>query len=289
MEPAVWHYRETGSGPTLILLHGIGMSHTAWSPVTPYLCSEHRVIAFDIAGFGETPPLPGGVPPTIPHLVDALELCFERMGLTVPADIVGNSLGGTMALEAGRRGLARTVVAISPAGLWAEHGARHVPLVFATLRYGVRRFPRLLKVMMRASLMRELALAIPLSVGSRRMSATAAAGAVNDLARSTAFEATFDNTRTAYSAVDISVPVTVAFGESDWILPPASQRRDQLPPHTNWVRKPGWGHVPMWVDPRGVAALILQGIRSPEPHRDAGDGSALERNDADQVDDDGGP
>src|SRR3954452_15059287 len=117
MQRAVWHYSETGSGPPLILLHGIGMSHTAWSAVTPYLCSARRVVAFDIAGFGETPPLPGGAPPTIRHLVDALEVCLDGMGLTVPVDIVGNSLGGTMALEAARRGLARTVVAISPAGL----------------------------------------------------------------------------------------------------------------------------------------------------------------------------
>src|SRR3954470_17608784 len=111
MQRTLWHCRETGSGPALILLHGIGMSHTAWSAVTPYLCSTRRVIAFDIAGFGETPPLPEGTLPTIRHLVDALELCLDEIGLTVPADIVGNSLGGTMALEAARRGLARTVVA----------------------------------------------------------------------------------------------------------------------------------------------------------------------------------
>ena len=70
---ALWHFRETGSGPPLVLLHGIGMSNAAWSAVTPYLESTRRVIAFDIAGFGSTPALPGGTPPTVPNLVDALD------------------------------------------------------------------------------------------------------------------------------------------------------------------------------------------------------------------------
>ena len=70
---ALWHFRETGSGPPLVLLHGIGMSNAAWSAVTPYLESTRRVIAFDIAGFGSTPALPGGTPPTIPNLVDGLD------------------------------------------------------------------------------------------------------------------------------------------------------------------------------------------------------------------------
>ena len=46
-----------------LLLHGIGMSHAAWSAVTPYLCATRRVIAFDTAGFGLTPPLPSGTDP----------------------------------------------------------------------------------------------------------------------------------------------------------------------------------------------------------------------------------
>jgi pimeloyl-ACP methyl ester carboxylesterase len=46
----MWHYCETGSGPPLILLHGIGMSHAAWSAVIPRLRPMRRVIAFDIAG-----------------------------------------------------------------------------------------------------------------------------------------------------------------------------------------------------------------------------------------------
>jgi pimeloyl-ACP methyl ester carboxylesterase len=255
----MWHYRETGSGRPLILLHGIGMSQAAWSAVTPCLCATRRVIAFDIAGFGLTPSLPVGTPPTIAHLVDGLEQSIRELNLNVPVDIGGNSLGGCLALEAARRGLARSVVAISPIGLWKAHPAPHVKYVFRGMRFMARNFPNLLKVTVRQSWLRELALAVPISVGSRRMPASDARRAVDDLAASPAFEETFDNTGAPFSGREITVPVTVAFGDRDWILPGGSQRRTELPPQTRWIRTRGWGHVPMWVDPLGVSKLILEG------------------------------
>jgi pimeloyl-ACP methyl ester carboxylesterase len=235
------------------------MSHTAWNAVTPDLCSTRRVIAFDTAGFGSTPPLPGGTLPTVPNLVEDLARSIHEIGIELPVDIAGSSLGGYMALEAARRGIACSVVAISPCGLWKEHPAPHVKHVFGYLRFMARNCPKLLKTTMRISWLREVALAVPLSVGSRRMPVSDALRAVDDLATSQAFEATFDNTRSPFSGRDIAVPLTVAFGDRDWILTKGSQHRDDLPKHTRWVKKPGWGHVPMWVDPIGVSQLILKG------------------------------
>jgi pimeloyl-ACP methyl ester carboxylesterase len=237
------------------------MSHAAWNAVTPSLSRTRRVIAFDTAGFGSTPPLPGGTPPTLHNLVEALGRCLHEIGIAAPVDIAGNSLGGSMALEAARRGIARRVVAISPAGLWKDHDARHVKYVFKSLRCAARTVPRLMKATLKVPLLRELALAVPISAGSARMPVADALRAVDDLGRASAFEATFDNTRSPFSASDITVPVTVAFGDRDWILTKGSQCRNQLPPHTRWVRKPGWGHVPMWVDPAGVSQLILEGTQ----------------------------
>jgi pimeloyl-ACP methyl ester carboxylesterase len=107
--------------------------------------------------------------------------------------------------------------------------------------------------------MRELVLAVPISVGSRRMPASDARRAVEDLARATAFEAAFEQVQHPYSATAIAVPVTVAFGERDWILTNGSRRRDSLPAHARWIEPRGWGHVPMWIDPAGVSQLILEG------------------------------
>jgi pimeloyl-ACP methyl ester carboxylesterase len=255
----LWHYCEEGSGRPLILLHGIGMSHIAWNAVTPYLRSARRVIAFDIAGFGSTPPLPRSMLPTIPNLVDGLERSMRALGIEIPVDIAGNSLGGYMALEVAKRGIARSVVAISPAGLWRGHGAPHVKYVFGGLRFMARNFPQLLKATVRIPFLRELALAVPISVGSRRMPVSDAVRAVEDLATSPAFEATFENTLSPFSGAGIAVPVTVAFGDRDWILLKGWRCRNGLPAHTRWLEKQGWGHVPMWVDPVGVAQLILEG------------------------------
>lgn len=261
IERALWHYRATGSGRPLILLHGMGMSHTAWSAVTPYLCTTRRVIAFDIAGFGRTPPLPSGTDPTVAHLVDGLAQSIHDLGIDIPVDIVGNSLGGAMALEAATRGIARTVVGISPAGLWKEHPPRHLPYVFGGLRFMAMHFTSLVKAAVEIPWLREILFAVPISAGSARMPPYAARGAIDDLAGSPAFEETFKHTRAPVSGRGITVPVTVAFGDRDWILPKGSRCRNELPPHTQWIEKPAWGHVPMWVDAAGVAQLILEGTR----------------------------
>lgn len=257
----MWHYSETGAGRPLVLLHGIGMSHAAWNAVTPYLHPTRRVIAFDTAGFGSTPPLPRGTRPTVHNLVDGLDRSLREIGIEAPVDIAGNSLGGSMALEAARRGIARSAVAISPAGLWKERDAPHVKYVFGALRFMATRLPDLSQAVVRIPLLRELAYAVPISVGSRRMPASDALRSLDDLARSSAFDATFDNTRAPFTAAGIAVPVTVAFGDRDWIPPKRSQCRHGLPAHTRWIKRRGWGHVPMWVDPVGVAQLILEGTR----------------------------
>jgi pimeloyl-ACP methyl ester carboxylesterase len=243
----------------LILLHGLGMSHAAWTPVIPHV-RRRRAIAFDIAGFGLTPPLPAARPPTVRHLVDALESSLHEMGINVPIDIAGNSLGGYMALEAANRGLARSVVAISPAGLWRDAPPWHVKHVLGSLRWTAKNVPWLSRAIVRRRWLRELALAVPLSVGSRRMPVNDALRTVDDLGAARAFEATFESTRAPFSGGrDIAVPVTVAFGDRDWILLKSARRRNELPDQTRWIEKPGWGHVPMWVDPVGVAQLILDG------------------------------
>lgn len=254
-----WHYCETGTGRPLVLLHGIGMSHAVWSPVTPYLCRTRRVIAFDTAGFGLTPPLPKGTFPTVPHLVDDLENSMRQIGIKLPVDIAGNSLGAYMALEAARRGIARSVVAICPAGLWKEHPAPHVRYVFGASRFLARRFPGFLKAVVQRSVLREAAFMVPISVGSRRMPVDDAIRVVDDLAGSPAFEDTFEASRSPFSGTEITVPVTVAFGDRDYIITKGSACRHRLPSHTRWLRIHGWGHVPMWVDPVGVSRVILDG------------------------------
>lgn len=246
------------------------MSHGTWRAVIPFLSPTRRVIAFDVAGFGETPALASGVTPTIRHLAESLAETLDRLSLREPVDIAGNSLGGTIALELATLKRARSVVAISPACLWREAPPCHVRHVFDALVTASNTAPALLKLAMRVGVLRELMLALPMSVGSRRMPAAEAANAIDDIRRSTAFGETFKATRVPFTGgAAIDVPVTVAFGTRDWLLPRWSRVRDQLPTHRRWLEPKGWGHVPLWADPRGVANLILDGISTAardEPH-----------------------
>lgn len=255
----MWHCEERGQGRPLVLLHGIGMSSFAWSPVMEALAKERRVLAFDTAGFGRTPSLPAGIPPTVPNLVQALLDTLDAMGIREPVDVVGNSLGGWMALEVARQGRARSVVAISPAGLWKGHPAAWIKPFFGFMRMSTRLSPGGVKVAMKSGLVRDLLLAIPISLGSRRMPASDAFRCAREFAEAPGFDATLANAGTFESGQSIGCPVTVAFGTRDWLLTTSAQHRDQLPSNTRWVRPAAWGHVPMWIDPQGVTQLVLQG------------------------------
>lgn len=257
----MWHFTEQGVGRPLVLLHGIGMSHAAWRPVMPLLARERRVIAFDTAGFGLTPALPAEVVPTTTALVRQLRMELDELGIREPVDIAGNSLGGWMALEAARLGMARSVVAISPAGLWA-HPPAHVKHIFFNMRRLIRSAPWLVRAALRIGALRELFLALPMTTGSWRMPATAAIGAAFDFVNAPGFERTFAHAERFRDGHAIAAPVTVAFGTHDWLLTRRARRRDELPAHARWLEPRGWGHVPMWKDPEGVARLVLEGTRS---------------------------
>jgi len=255
-----WHHLDEGQGRPLVLLHGIGMSSRAWSPVMASLAGHRRVLAFDVAGFGRSPLLPAHRPPTTVNLVLALREVLTNMGITEPVDIVGNSMGGWMALEAARLGMARSVVAISPAGLW-RRPPMHAKHLFFSMRRVTRRAPGLVKAMLSVPWLREAIMAIPVSTGARHMPADEAFAAALDFANAPGFDATFQQATRFEGGQGIQVPLTVAFGTHDWLLPRQARLRAELPEHTRWLEPAGWGHVPMWKDPQGVVRLILAGTR----------------------------
>jgi pimeloyl-ACP methyl ester carboxylesterase len=91
-------FTRTGSGPTLVLLHALGLSRSAWDPVVPALAERFDVVAVDLPGFGASPPLPPTTPASPEALAAAVGALLDELGLTAP-HVVGNSLGGGVALE----------------------------------------------------------------------------------------------------------------------------------------------------------------------------------------------
>src|SRR5215470_13685184 len=84
-------YRMAGSGPALLLLHGIGDSSESWAPLIPALARRHRVIAPDLLGHGasDKPRADYAVPSYANGMRDLLDvLGVDRV------TVVGHSLGG---------------------------------------------------------------------------------------------------------------------------------------------------------------------------------------------------
>ena len=106
-------HSRTGTGPPLVLLHGIGLDRATWDPVVPILAREREVIAVDLPGFGESPVARRARPRS------RRSPRPSRSSASSARTWPGNSLGGGIALELGRRGWARSVCAISPIGFAA--------------------------------------------------------------------------------------------------------------------------------------------------------------------------
>jgi len=106
-----------GSGPPLVCLHGFTDTWRTWELVLPGLERHHEVLAPTLLGHAGGPPLDGGVNDAL--LCDAVERAMDDAGFST-AHVVGNSLGGYVALQLAARGRAESVVALAPAGGWAE-------------------------------------------------------------------------------------------------------------------------------------------------------------------------
>src|SRR5207247_1908767 len=90
------HYADFGgTGPTLVLVHGLGGSHVNWLAVAPVLARRARVLAVDLAGFGRTPL---GERSADVHTNRVLLDRFLDAVAAGPAVLVGNSMGGLVAL-----------------------------------------------------------------------------------------------------------------------------------------------------------------------------------------------
>ena len=243
-------HTRTGSGPPLVLLHGIGLDRRTWDPVVPILAREREVIAVDLPGFGESPVLAGT--PT----VEALAAAVEGLGLERP-HVAGNSLGGGIALELGRRGWAGSVCAISPIGFAAGREDAYARVLLKSIHAMARALdPRAEAAY--GGPARRTALASLVLARPWRVPVEAAVHMNHTTARAAGWEATLPTVTTWVPAVP-ACPATIAWGEHDRLLLTSRQapRAQRRLPQARHVRLHGCGHVPMWDDPEQVARAIL--------------------------------
>lgn len=250
-----------GSGEPLLLVHGLGSHYQVWQPVLDRLAAEREVIGIDLPGFGDSPPLPDDATPDAHQLTGAVAAFLDEIGWDRP-HIAGNSLGGWVALELAKRGRARSVAAIGPAGFanrreraFTVESLRGTHRV-AQLTYGIA--PRMLAT----PVARKLALSQTFG-RPERMTVDAAVATIRNFADSPGVPPALEALRQGHfsGGEQIDVPVTMIWGDRERLLPRRERqaaRSVRAVPGARLVWLRGCGHAPMWDDPPAVAQAVLE-------------------------------
>jgi pimeloyl-ACP methyl ester carboxylesterase len=248
----------------LVLFHGVGHRRQAWDVVMDRLTPHRDVIAVDLPGHGESPPLDVSGRSVLEALAGDVIGLLDQLGLQRP-HIAGNSLGGMIALEAGLFGRAASVTALSPAGFWRSNlELRYIKGVFRSMQAIGPRIQPVAPRLARSAAGR----AVLCSTIVSRPALMTPQQAEGDLAAFLAAKPALDLILAAaepyYGEIAPDVPVTIGWGSKDRLLSPreALLARDRLP-HATFVRLPGCGHVPMTDDPGMVAKVLLRGSSLP--------------------------
>jgi pimeloyl-ACP methyl ester carboxylesterase len=88
-------YWRAGKGDAMVLLHGANDQAGTWYAVAGKLAKQHRVLALDLAGHGESGPKEGPLP--LSMMVAQLDALLDRENAK-RATLVGNSMGGWVAM-----------------------------------------------------------------------------------------------------------------------------------------------------------------------------------------------
>ncbi|MGA8218572.1 MAG: alpha/beta fold hydrolase [Solirubrobacterales bacterium] len=107
-----------GEGDPVICVHGLGATKASFLPTVAALADHHRVIAMDLPGFGDSDK-PLGAPYDAPYFASAIEALLDEVEIE-RAHLIGNSMGGRVAIEMGLLRPERTgrVALLCPALAW---------------------------------------------------------------------------------------------------------------------------------------------------------------------------
>ncbi|HEX5658646.1 MAG TPA: alpha/beta hydrolase [Polyangiales bacterium] len=255
-----------GKGEPLVLLHPFALCSEVWQPILPLLERHHEVFSLPIPGHAGSDPLPQNYRFTIEEAVDLLEAKLDQLGIR-KAHLVGNSLGGWLAIELARRGRALSVVSLAPGGGW-EAGSKHLNRLLR--RFQMTQFllsfggPVAMKLA-RWTLPRRYFLRDAVANPERLTPLEARL-----LIESTWRCAVYGDVVKAIPTQPLSepfaklpCPVRLVWGAKDRLLPLRgySERWRRVLPGADWVVLPEVGHVQMYDDPHAVARSILDFTR----------------------------
>jgi pimeloyl-ACP methyl ester carboxylesterase len=256
----------SGRGAPVVLLHALGCDSRSWQPIIPALAENFTVIAVDLPGFGLSPPLATQTEPTPTALAEAVAAALDEAGIDNP-HVVGNSIGGWIALELARIRPVASLTLLGPAGMWPGKTPWYCRVSLRVTRWLTQHLTSTLKAVSKYRLGRVLLLG-QTHGHPTQASAQYAADAIDAMGTCPGFAATLRATRHRryQSSAELRErlpPATVAFGTRDLLLICRSWRRtDELPTRTTERKLPGCGHLPMSDDPVRVVDLIAASVSS---------------------------
>lgn len=250
-----------GAGEPMLLLHPFILSQNVWKRVAPLVADKgYEVFAPTMVGHnGGTR---GRFVLDVATLADDVERRLDDLGWGT-AHIVGNSLGGWVSFELERRGRARTLTGIAPAGGWNHF----TPAKFEI----VAKFLAGAPVFLVCQLLGKRAAKVPFArqLAYPAVSATAAGLShddiveiIDDVAHCPAYFQMLVKSLTAPGLLELAktrTPTHLAICEKDRVLPTPRYTRqftEHLPSNTKVSTLDGVGHVPMYEAPQRIADVI---------------------------------
>jgi pimeloyl-ACP methyl ester carboxylesterase len=249
-----------GSGPPLVCLHGFTGTWRVWELVVPMLERRHELLVPTLAGHAGGPPVGGAVSDAV--LADAVEQAMDESGFET-AHIVGNSLGGYVALQLAARGRAISVVAFAPAGGWApgDDSYSETLHLFTRMQELLRAAAPHADSIARSPEGRRRATQFLVEDADRiptELVAHLIVGAANCQAADALIEYAL---REGWNveAERVRCPLRIVWGTADRLLEwpaTAARFRDDWFPHADWIVLDGVGHCPQLEIPLEAAQLI---------------------------------
>lgn len=253
------HFERRGSGPLLLLVHGLGGSTRSWDTIADDLAAARELIIVDMPGHGRSPPVQGRQ--TIAAYADAIAAFMAQQGLE-RADLLGSSVGARLVLELARRGLGRHCVALDPGGFWQGWETPYFALTIGVSGRLIRALRPALPFLTRHAVTRALLLA-QLSARPGSLSPDVVLTELRTLANTRVFDDTVHELAHGPLQEGTATPpgrVTIGWGRQDRLLLPAQAERAHAAfpgSRLHWFEH--CGHFPHWDQPQEAVRLILDG------------------------------
>lgn len=268
-------YVRMGSGPVVLLLHGLGCDHTTWAPVMESLARTHTVIAPDLLGHGSSDKPRADY--SVGGYANGMRDLLTVLGVDT-ATVVGHSFGGGVAMQFAYQYPERTerLVLVGSGGL----GPDVSPAIRAITTPGFHQVMGLLST----PGLRHVTTATMRLLARSRMSQVRDLGEVADIYDSFADPRTRAAIRHVVRAVvdwrgqivtmadraylTEAMPMCVIWGADDMVIPVShASNASALAPSARIEIVPNAGHFPHRDHPERFVKIVRDFMRSTEPAR----------------------